>query len=115
MQVTALITLHVDGELIKPNQTVTLDKKEANSLIARGFAATGGLSGKDTPETKSENTPSLEDIIEVIEMLDPSKDYGKSGKPNVDAIETMLEANISADLRDQAWEQVLADRNANAS
>jgi hypothetical protein len=48
-------------------------------------------------------------------MLDPAKDYGKSGKPNVDAIETMLETNISADLRDQAWTQVLADRSANAS
>ena len=46
MQVTALITLHVDGEVIKPNQTVTLDKKEAESLIARGFAAvTGGSIG----------------------------------------------------------------------
>jgi hypothetical protein len=116
MQVTALITLHVDGEVIKPNQTVSLDKDEANKLIARGFAtAIGGLSGKDKPQTKAENTPSLEDIIEVIEMLDPAKDYGKSGKPNVDAIETMLETNISADLRDQAWTQVLADRNANAS
>ena len=115
MQVTALITLHVNGEVIKPNKTVTLDKKEADSLIARGFAATGGLSGEKKTETKSENAPSLDDIIEVIEMLDPEKDYGKSGKPNVDAIETMLEANISAALRDQAWEQVLADRNANAS
>ena len=115
MQVTALITLHVDGEVIKPNKTVTLDKKEADSLIARGFATAGGLSGETKIETKAENTPSLEDIIEVIEMLDPEKDYGKSGKPNVDAIETVLEANISADLRDQAWEQLLTDRNANAS
>lgn len=115
MKVTALITLHVNGEVIKPNQTVTLDKKEADSLIARGFAATGGFSGEETSETKATTGPSLEDIIEVIEMLDPSKDYGKSGKPNVDAIETVLDANISADLRDQAWEQVLADRNANAS
>ena len=118
MQITALITLDVDGKTVHPHETVTLDKKEAERLIARGFAATGGLSdGKtsDTATNTDDTGPSLEDIIEVIEMLDPKKDYGKSGKPNVDAIETVLEADISAELRDQAWEQILKDREANAS
>ena len=116
MQITALITLDVDGKTVHPHETVTLDKKEAERLIARGFAtATGGLSGKDSSETETNTGPSIDDVIEVIEMLDPKKDYGKSGKPNVDAIETVLEANISAELRDQAWEQILKDREANAS
>ena len=115
MQITALITLDVDGKTVHPHETVTLDKKEAERLIARGFATTGGLLEEDRSETATNTGPSIDDVIEVIEMLDPKKDYGKSGKPNVDAIETVLEANISADLRDQAWEQILKDREANAS
>lgn len=115
MQITALITLDVDGKTIHPHETVTLDKKEAERLIARGFATTGRLSDGTTSETVTNTEPSIDDVIEVIEMLDPKKDYGKSGKPNVDAIETVLEANISAELRDQAWEQILKDREANAS
>lgn len=115
MQITALITLDVDGKTVHPHETVTLDKKEAERLIARGFAATGGLSVEDSSETATNTGPSIDDVIEVIEMLDPKKDYGKSGKPNVDAIETVLEADISAELRDQAWEQILKDREVNAS
>ena len=115
MQITALITLDVDGKTVHPHETVTLDKKEAERLISRGFAGTAGCSGQDSSKTATNTGPSIDDVIEVIEMLDPKKDYGKSGKPNVDAIETVLEANISAELRDQAWEQILKDREANAS
>ena len=106
MKVKALITLHVDGDIAKPGQTVSLDKKEAESLIERNFVSYIDGGSKDEP-SEPENQPSLEDIIEVIEMLDPETDYGKSGKPNVEAIETLLEANISADMRDQAWEEIL--------
>ncbi len=46
----------------------------------------------------------IEDIVEAIAGLDPTKDYGKNGKPNVDAIQAALGADISAAQRDQAWE-----------
>ena len=117
MQITALITLDVDGKTVHPLETATLDKKEAERLIARGFAttATVGFSGEDSSNTDTNTGPSIDDVIEVIDMLDPKKDYGKSGKPNVDAIETVLEADISAELRNQAWEQILKDREAEAS
>ena len=55
----------------------------------------------------------MEDIIDVIHDLDPSQDYGKSGKPNVDALEILLDANISAAQRDDAWEVFLKEQEAN--
>jgi hypothetical protein len=116
MQIKALITLHFDGETVKPGTAINLDDKEAQNLIARGFASTDGLSAEDTtPAVETDNGPSLEDVIEVIEMLDPEKDFNKDGTPSVEVIESLLEVNISAALRDQAWEQFQKDREANAS
>lgn len=116
MKIKTLITLHADGEIVKPGESIDLNENEAMSLIHRGFAVTDRLSDKESSESETSietnDVPSLEDIIEVIEMLNPETDFGKSGKPNVDAIESVLEANISADMRDQAWEQFQKDREA---
>lgn len=121
MQITALITLNVDGDTIMPGEIVSLDKKEAERLIARGFAVTDRLSEEVNSESDATtvvdtNTgPSLEDIIEAIEMLDPETDFTKDGSPKVDVIESLLEEDISADIRDKAWEQLQKDREGNAS
>ncbi len=100
MQVKALITIHHNGKEIKPNGTVDIKDEEAKSFIKRGFAIAV------TKEAKVEETPSItiDDIVEVIAELDPKKDFGKNSKPNVDAIETLLDVNITAEQRDKAWE-----------
>ncbi|HGP6087893.1 TPA: hypothetical protein ACLNTW_003669, partial [Vibrio cholerae O1] len=54
------------------------------------------------PSTQS--IPTLEDIVDAISALDPAKDFGKNGKPNVEALEDLLDANITAAQRDEAWE-----------
>jgi len=123
MQIKALITLHVDGEAAKPGTVIDLDDNEAKALIKRGFATvTDRLSEKDnsendaTPVVEPTNKgPSLEDVIEVIEMLDPETDFTKDGSPKVEIIESLLEENISGDMRDKAWEQLQKDREVNAS
>jgi hypothetical protein len=48
--------------------------------------------------------PTLEDIVDAIAALDPAKDFGKNGKPNVEALEDLLDANITAAQRDEAWD-----------
>ncbi|MDE1465614.1 hypothetical protein [Spartinivicinus poritis] len=48
----------------------------------------------------------MEDIIEVIGMLDANHnedDWAKDGKPKVEAIEGLLDKDISAAQRNQAW------------
>lgn len=123
MKIKALITLHVDGKSILPGKFVDVETEEAKSLIKRGFASNDKVSieaksAPAKPPASAKLVPTLEDIVDVIHDLDPSQDYGKSGKPNVDALEVLLDANISAQQRDAAWEVFLkeqeADQNAGA-
>tara|TARA_A200000113_G_scaffold211953_1_gene213068 strand:- start:232 stop:654 length:423 start_codon:yes stop_codon:yes gene_type:complete len=123
MKIKALITLHVDGKSVLPGKFVDVETEEAKSLIKRGFASndkvsTEAKSAPDKPPVPAKPAPTLEDIVDVIHDLDPSQDYGKSGKPNVDALEVLLDTNISAQQRDAAWEVFLkeqeADQNAGA-
>ncbi len=113
MKVKALITLHVNGKAILPGGFVDVETSEAKSLINRGFASDDKAqpAGK-TPPAPNKPKPSLEDIVDVIHDLDPETDYGKSGKPNVDALEILLDANISAADRDAAWEVFLKEQEA---
>ena len=117
MKIKALITLNVDGKAVLPGEFVDVETEEAKSLIKRGFASgdTVSTQAKTAPEKPSAPTkpvPTLEDIVDVIHDLDPSQDYGKSGKPNVDALEVLLDANISAQQRDAAWEVFLKEQEA---
>lgn len=78
-------------------QEQTEDSEEkAASASAPAKTATTPAGGKPAP--------TIEDIVEAISGLDPAKDYGKNGKPNVEAIEALLGADITAQQRDQAWE-----------
>ncbi len=94
-----------------------IETEEAKSLIKRGFASNDKVSTKAKlapakPPAPAKPVPTLEDIVDVIHDLDPSQDYGKSGKPNVDALEVLLDANISAQQRDAAWEVFLKEQEA---
>ncbi len=121
MKIKALITLHVNGKAILPGGFVDVETEEAKSLINRGFASSDKVSAttKTTqspppppPPAPSKPAPTLEDIVDVIHDLDPSQDYGKSGKPNVDALEVLLDTNISAAGRDAAWAVFLKEKEA---
>ena len=123
MKIKALITLHVDGKAVLPGKFVDVETEEAKSLIKRGFASDDKVStdakvAPEKPSAPAKPVPTLEDIVDVIHDLDPSQDYGKSGKPNVEALEVLLDADISAQQRDAAWEVFLkeqeADQNAGA-
>lgn len=116
MKIKAIITLSVNGKDHAPGAVVDIADDEAKRLIARGFAAahgvekaapaaTGNPQNPETPPAGSGNkpAPTIEDIVEAIAALDPTKDYGKNGKPNVEAIEAVLGADITAAQRDQAW------------
>ncbi|PCH99129.1 MAG: hypothetical protein COB76_06370 [Alphaproteobacteria bacterium] len=119
MKIKALITLHVNGKAILPDSFVDVETEEAKSLINRGFASNDKVSAtaKTTgnappPPSLNKPVPTLEDIVDVIHDLDPSQDYGKSGNPNVDALEVLLDANVSAAQRDAAWEVFLKEKEA---
>lgn len=101
MKIKALVTLHFDKKPIKPGETVDIKDDEAKSLIERGFAA---ALVKETPKPAEPQGPTIDDIIASIDTLDSEQDFGKSGKPNVDALEAVLDANITAEQRDKAWE-----------
>ena len=112
MKIKAIITLHVNGKDHAPGTVLDIADDEAERLIARGFATSGQekAASASTP-AKTATTPAggkpaptIEDIVEAISGLDPAKDYGKNGKPNVEAIEALLGADITAQQRDQAWE-----------
>jgi hypothetical protein len=107
MKVKALITLVANGKAHLPPSLVDLSDEEAERLIARGFAEAYQKEAPTPPAAKqpsTQNNPTLEDIVDAISALDPAKDFGKNGKPNVDALEDLLDANITAAQRDEAWE-----------
>ena len=112
MKITAIITLHVNGKDHAPGAVLDIADDEAERLIARGFATSGqekaafasAPAKTTTTPAGGKTAPTIEDIVEAISGLDPAKDYGKNGKPNVEAIEALLGADITAQQRDQAWE-----------
>ncbi len=107
MKVKALITLVANGKAHLPPFLLDLSDEEAERLIARGFAEAYQKEDPTLPAAKqpsTQNNPTLEDIVDAISALDPAKDFGKNGKPNVDALEDLLDANITAAQRDEAWE-----------
>lgn len=116
MKIKAIITLSVNGKDYAPGAVVDVAEDEAKRLIERGFASVNGQekaaaansSKTDTTPpaggTGGKPAPTVEDIVEAIAGLDPAKDYGKNGKPNVEAIEALLGADVTAAQRDQAWE-----------
>jgi hypothetical protein len=110
MKIKANITLHANGKVYAPGSLVDLADEEAQRLLSRGFAESeeqevvphsSTAQGQSSPHKA---VPTIEDIVDAIAALDPAKDFGKNGKPNVDALEDLLDANITAAQRDEAWE-----------
>ena len=117
MKIKANITLHANGKVYAPGSLVDLADEEAQRLLSRGFAEneeqetvphSPAAQGQSSPH---QAVPTIEDIVDAIEALDPAKDFGKNGKPNVDAIEDLLDANITAAQRDEAWERFQKDQS----
>ncbi|WP_163833283.1 hypothetical protein [Spartinivicinus ruber] len=57
-------------------------------------------------EVENTSPDALEEMIEVIGMLDANRDeedWSKDGKPKVEAIEGLLNQDISAAQRNEAW------------
>jgi hypothetical protein len=110
VKIKAIITLHANGKAYAPGSLVDLADDEAQRLVSRGFAESGGQEvASNPPAPQGQNqprkaAPTLEDIVDAIAALDPAKDFGKNGKPNVEALEDLLDANITAALRDEAWD-----------
>ena len=106
MKVIAVITLQVDGKTILPGKPVDIPDEEAKPLIERGFAKSADASAvaEQKPAQTQQPEPAIDDVIEAIEILSPETDFAKSGKPKVEAIESVLGQNINADTRDKAWE-----------
>ena len=104
-KIRALVTLHANGKHIDIGQELDVKQDEAESLVERGFAqiVAGGKVDKVTPNTPA---PSQNDIIDAILQLDPKKDYGKNGVPDVKAIEKILGVDITAQQRDLAWAEL---------
>ncbi len=112
MKIKALITLHVNGKAVLPGEFVDIETEEAKSLIKRGFASNDKVSTETKsapakPPALATTVPTLEDIIDVIHDLDL-----KRGKRNVDALEVLLDADITAQQRDAAWEVFLKEQEA---
>jgi len=117
MKIKANITLHANGKVYAPGSLVDLADEEAQRIVSRGFAENEEQEPVlHSPAVQGQTSlhkavPTIEDIVDAIAALDPAKDFGKNGKPNVDAIEDLLDANITAAQRDEAWERFRQDQS----
>ena len=105
MKITTTTTLRTGEpgayEFVSPNSSIHLNRKVAQALIDRGFAA------QVKSVCQQEGLPSAQGLVdEIIDAIDDvaPNDFGKDGKPSVKAIEEIMGVNISAADRDEAWE-----------
>lgn len=112
IKVITNVTLRVgrgqSAEYAQPGTEVELDDKDAKTLVDRGFVSYPAEVAVKPAEPQTP-PPSLDDIVEAILDLNPETDFGKSGKPHVEALEAILGANISGSQRDEAWERYKAE------
>lgn len=99
MQIISLISLRVgkanDVRVIESGTSIDMAENEAKRLIELGFAT-------QCPSDVMREDDLIEAIVDAIADL-PVDAFGKDGKPNVKAIESVLGQNISAADRDKAW------------
>lgn len=101
MNITPLITV-VSGtpqapQVFKPGQNVTLNPEEATRLLDAQMAVVSVSKQTDSSEL-------IESIVDAIAEL-PKSGFAKDGKPNVKALQNILEFEVSAIQRDEAWQQ----------
>lgn len=82
-----------------PDQPVELDAKEARRLVDAGFAVLA-----ESKVAINDSKALIESIVDAIAEL-PTAGFGKDGKPNVKALQGILEFEVTAAQRDAAWEQ----------
>ena len=104
MKITPLVTLIIgepsQSKLVLPGQSIDIDDVEGSRLIEAGVAirATDSDCAIDTDDEQ------LGAIIDAIAEL-PTTAYGKDGKPNVKSLMSIVEFDITASQRDEAWQQ----------
>lgn len=103
MNIIPLVTL-IGGtphgpQVFLPGQVVTLNTEEAKRLMDSQLVV---ASHHDSPV--SEAADFIDAIVDAIAEL-PSSGFAKDGKPNIKALQNILECEVSATQRDEAWEQ----------
>lgn len=83
-----------------PGETMTISKEEGQSLVDRKLA----VYGKDSAAALAKKNDELGAIVDAIAEI-PTGSYGKDGKPSVKAIQSIVDIEITAAQRDEAWQQ----------
>lgn len=101
--------LRCDELLGDPHVGSSLDDHED----AVGYCEKQGMKLQDhesEPAAPTGDEVTIDEIVEAIKLLDPDKDedYTGSGKPQVDALEALLEKDVSAAQRDEAFAKFTA-------
>ena len=95
-----------EGKSYLPGETIDLPKDEAERLIKKGKAreSKGEDTGKAEPEPDAEIMEAAKDAINAGKVT-------QDGKPEVKAIEEILGRDITAQKRDEIWEELTKDEN----
>lgn len=93
----------------EPGDILVIGDQEATDWVARKFAQFKSNDQYGSMGT-IDDTP-LDAIVDAIAEL-PSTGYGKDGKPNVKALQNILEVEVTAMQRDDAWTRFQQLRDA---
>lgn len=99
--------LWIDGEFVPTGALVELSDERAaelaEHLVVRSPGATEPAGEVDEAEAVNE----ADEIVAAIGQLNPENPdhWTKAGKPDVAALEAILDRDISADDRDAAWQR----------
>lgn len=96
----AKVNLRLNGKTIKAGTAVKLDDATADRIF-------------QVLEPVINDAPSIDDVVAAIAAM-PQNDehYTKSGKPDANKLTDILNAEVSAKLRDAAWEVYQAQQQA---
>ena len=92
----------LNPSLVLPGQSTVIDDDEGQGLIDRGFALLASNDQSRLSAPPINQSDQLDAIVDAIAEL-PTNAYGKDGKPKVSAIQNMIEVEITASQRDEAW------------
>lgn len=111
-EVTGPSLLDFDGSVYQPGEPVTLPKEIADPLLADGVVHDPASAAPAKPEG-DELQAAIRGAIGKLDPADKSK-RTKGGAPKTEALEAVLDFDISAAERDEAWAAVEAERKAAA-
>jgi hypothetical protein len=106
----------LSGAVVCLQAGVERDVSEAIGAIAIGMGAEAiGVSVQSTPEPVefAPAAPDTEPLFEVVEAIEElinvgsPADFKASGEPKVASIHRVMGKQVSSELREAAWEQVL--------